>query len=506
MSSGRPSRPRPHAVLTADVARQWRNYEIESDPWLPDPMARYTEIVSEAARILGKDRSERDLNLDGLTTLSAASAKGLARYSGPLSLNGLKSIDPKVEAIFAQRAREGTFLQVTEFQGLGALESPTLAKILVAAANYRGEEVYFSRLRRLSPAAAAILANAEYGVGFSGHVQLDPKLNQILRRSKGRIVFSGRKHLRLKDVLGLGAAEETREGRLRFSDACQLDADAAAELAKYPGSEICFPSLEVLSIETAEALAPFRGDLHLESVMRYTPDVAVVLAKRSGRTHTSYTHMAEGSDGSLIVRLNDDSVFNLGVVQKLTPELAATLAEAPVLDLRNLKKLTPKAAMVLARKHHGTLLLDGLESLSDKVAAALSWHDGGLSLRKVPQLSPTAAGHLASVRGFLSLGGLKTLSPKIAAVLAEFPNNLMLDGLTELTPAVARNLQKHTGILSMNGLAEISLETAKILAQKPNQKRMARCGSSVAAVKYLLENDAKRVTMMFRLSSDGDFQ
>jgi hypothetical protein len=82
----------------------------------------------------------------------------------------------------------------------------------------------------------------------------------------------------------------------------------------------------------------------------------------------------------------------------------------------------------------------------------------------------------------------------------------MLDGLTELTPAVARKLQKHTGILSMNGLAEISLRTAKILAGKPNQKRMTRCGSSVAAVKYLLENDSKRVTMMFQLNSNGAFE
>lgn len=506
MASGKPTRHRPHAVLTAEVARQWRNYELEVDPWVPDPMASYTEIVAEAAIILGKDRSERDLNLDGLTTLSVASAKGLAGYRGPLLLNGLRTIDPKVEKILTLRALKGTYLRITELQGLEVLESPTLAKIVVAAGEHRGDSLYFSRLRRLSPAAAAILANAECGVGFSGHVQLDPALNGILRRAKNGLRFFGRRRLMLKHVLGLGDDGATHDGELRFGDVRQLDADAAAELANYPGAAIRFSSLDAISPEAAKALAPYRGELDIRNMLEHAPEAAVILAKRSGRTHTSYTHMTEASDGSLIVRLNDDSVFNLGVVRKLTPELAATLAEAPVLDLRNLKTLTPKAAMVLARNHHGTLLLDGLESLSDKVAAALSWHDGGLSLRRVQRLSPTAAEHLGTIRGFLSLGGLKTLTPRLAAVLAGFPGNLMLDGLTKLTPAVARKLQKHTGILSMNGLAEMSLETAKILAEKPNQKRMARCGSSVAAVKYLLENDSKRVTMMFQLNSTGAFE
>jgi hypothetical protein len=422
MASGKPTRHRPHAVLTAEVARQWHNYEIESDPWLPDPMASYTEIVAEAAVILGKDRSERDLNLDGLTTLSVASAKGLAKYNGPLSLNGLRKIDLEVEEILYERTRKGTYLQVTFLEGLEVLESPTLARIVVAAGEYR-DPIYFSRLRKLSPAAAAILANAEVEVQFRGHLQLDPTLNDILRRAKNGLSFFGRKRLTLKHVLGLGAGGAMHEGELMFGDVRQLDADAAAELAKYPGAAIRFSSLEAISSEAAKALAPYPGELHIQSVLKHTPEAAVVLAKRSGRTHTSYTYMAEASDGSLIVRLNDDSVFNLGAVQKLTPELAATLAEAPVLDLRNLKTLTPKAAMVLAKNHHGTLLLDGLESLSDKVAAALSWHDGGLSLRRVQRLSPKAAEHLGTIRGFLSLGGLKTLTPRLATVLAEFPGS-----------------------------------------------------------------------------------
>lgn len=505
MASGRPSRPRPHAVLTPEVARQWRNYELEVDPWLPDPMDNYTEIVSEAARILGKDRSERDLNLNGLTVIDAETVRFLARYRGPLSLNGLRKIDPEVEEILYERTRKGTYLRVTFLEGLEVLESPKLAEVLAAAGAYRGE-LYFNQMRKLSPEAAAILARDEPIVGFGGHIRLTPELNRSLRRVRGSLRFYGRKRITLQDVQGLGADGETHEGELLFRDAKQLDADAAAELARYPGSEICFSSLENISPEAAEALAPYPGELRLQSVLQYVPEVAVILAKRSGRTHTSYAHMAEASDGSLIVRLNDDSVFNLALVRTLSPEVAATLAEAPILDLRNLKKLTPQAALVLARQHHGTLLLDGLESLPDKVAAALSWHDGGVSLHGLQRISPTAARYLTEVRGFLSLGGLKTLSPQLAAVLADCPGNLMLDGVTQLTPGVARKLQKHTGILSMNGVREISEETAKILAKKPNQKRMVRCGGSVAALQYLLKNDGERVTMMFRLNADGAFE
>jgi hypothetical protein len=505
MASGRPSRPRPHAVLTPEVARQWCDYEPEGAAKEPVPMASYTHITPAAARILGKDRSERELYLDGLTTLSAEAAKGLAKYRGPLSLNGLRKIDPELEKILAWRTRKGTYCQVTLLQGLDVLESSRLAKVFAAAGEYHGA-LYLKGLRRLSLEAAAILAKKEFDLFIGGRVRLDPELNRVLLRVRGGLRFFGRERITLKDVKGLGADGERYEGRLNFVDARQLDADAAAELAHYPGAEICFSSLENISPEAAEALAPYPGELRLQSVLQHAPEVAVILAKRSGRTHTSYSHMTEASDGSLIVRLNDDSVFNLGLVRTLTPELAATLAEAPILDLRNLKKLTPQAALVLAKQHHGTLLLDGLESLPNKVAAALSWHDGGVSLRKVQRLSPTAAAHLVSVRGFLSLGGLKTLSSQLAAVLADCPGNLMLDGVTQLTPGVARKLQKHTGILSMNGVREISEETAKILAKKPNQKRMVRCGGSVAALQYLLKNDGERVTMMFRLNADGAFE
>lgn len=506
MAAKQSTRRRQPLVLTAEIARQWRDRQDDESLGTLDPLDDYTHIDYAAAKILGQCDGWRDLNLSGLTAITPTVARALAKYPGKLVLNGIRKVDAAVARILAERGNEefGDD-KITLLEGLEELTNRGLAKML-AAFGEQIDDVYLRRLRNLSPEAAKVLSRAECRLVFGHYAKFSEQVMGLLSRSTALVYFCGRRHLQLKHVFGLGTGGKPHDGELVFNDVMQLDTDAAAELAKYPGAAIRFSSLEAISPEAAAALVPYPGELHIQSVLEHTPEAAVILAKRSGSTRTSYTHMTEASDGSLIVRLNDASVFNLGVVRKLTPELAATLAEAPILDLRNLKTLTPQAALVLAKNHHGTLLLDGLESLSDKVAAALSWHDGGLSLRRVQRLSSKAAEHLGTIRGFLSLGGLKTLTPRLATVLAEFPGSLMLDGLTELTPGVARKLQKHTGILSMNGLAEISLRTAKILAGKPNQKRMTRCGSSVAAVKYLLENDANRVTMMFQLNSNGAFE
>lgn len=327
----------------------------------------------------------------------------------------------------------------------------------------------------------------------------------FIGRAEVQVRFLGRKRLRLKHVLGLGVDCKSHDGALQFVGTSHIYPDAAAELARYPGAIIGFPDLQTITPEAARAIAEFSGVLDLSGLTAVPPEAAVAIA--NGRAEVFLRELGrESNDGSLIVRLSDEGVFNFGDIRHLTPEVAATLSAAQILEFRNLKKLTPAAAHVLTEKHKGSLLLDGLKSLPYTVAAALSGHDGSLSLRGLTHISLAAAKSLTSLRGSLSLSGLTKLRPRLAAVLAEFPGSLMLDGLTELTPAAARKLQKHTGMLSMNGLTEISLETAKILAKKPNQKRMARCSSSVAAVQYLLENDGNRVTMMFQLNSDRAFE
>ena len=462
-------------------------------------MDSYTEVYPAAAAILGGDKSGRELNLNGLKTLSPEAAKALAKYRGPLFLNGLRSLDAATERIFAKRNHEVTFLQ-----GLTALESRRLAKAVAAAGHYFGD-LCFMRLRKLSVEAAQVLVTADGRLSFGGHGRFTPDVNEILGKADNVIRFFGRKRLTLDAVFGLGTEGHTHDGELVFPEVRQLDAEAAAELARYPGAAIHFVSLEEITPEAARAIAPYRGTLDLRGVTTFSGEAAVALANRSAETRLQSQDL-ESSDGSFIVRLAPDNVFNLGTIRQLTPDLAGTLSAAPILDFCNLKKLSPQTARLLGENHHGSLLLDGLESLPESVAAALALHDGGVSLRRVRHLSLSAAKSLATVRGFVSLGGLKRLGPRLAAELAGCTGNLMLDGVEELTPGVARKLQKHTGMLSMNGLSEISIETAKILAKKPNQKRLVRCGGSIAAVQFLLREDPDRVTMMYRLNSDGAFE
>jgi len=499
MAAKKTTRRRSDRVLTVDIARQWCDC-LDDEPFeIPSVLADYTHIDNAAAKVLGQCGGGAELNLSGIATLSPVAARALVEYSGPLVLNGIRKVDAAIVQVLASRRQNVTLLE-----GLEELTDRRLAKMLAISGDENGG-VFLRRLRKLLPDAAKVLAKAECRLYFGGHARFSPKVNQILSRAHGEVLFSGRKRLRLENVLGLGSAGKPHDGELRFVGTSQIDADAASELARYPGSSIHFMGLKEITPEAAKEIAQFSGRLDLRDLTAVPPEAAIAIA--NGKAETRLQDFdSEASDGSLIVRLSDAGVFNLGDIRHLPPAVAATLSAAPVLEFRNLKKLTPAAARVLAEKHKGSLFLNGLESLPDRVAAALSGHEGSLSLRGLTHISLAAARSLISIKGTLTLGGLKKLGPRLAGVLAEFRGSLMLDGLTELTPAVARRLQKHTGILSMNGLTEISLETAKILAEKPNQKRMARCGGSVAALQYLLTKDTEQVTMLFRLNSGGFFE
>lgn len=500
MAAKQSTRRRQPLVLTAEIARQWRDRQDDESLGTLDPLDDYTHIDYAAAKILGQCDGWRELNLSGLTAITRTVAKALVKYPGHLVLNGIRKVDAEVARILASRGREITLLE-----GLEELTDRGLAKMIAATGEEVGD-VYLRRLRKISPEAAKVLAKSDCYLTFGGHAQFSPKVNEILSRAEIAVRFFGRKHVRLQDVFGLGSGGKSHDGELIFNDVTQLDADAAAELARFPGAAIRFTALQEISAEAAKAISEFTGKLELLELNAFSPEAAHALA--SGKASVRLQGFGdEGGDKSLIVRLSDEGHFRLRDARHLTPKLAATLPAAPILEFRNLKKLTPDAARILVEKHKGSLLLlNGLESLPDNVAAALSGHEGSLSLRGLTHISLAAAKSLTSIKGSLSLGGLKKLGPRLATVLAEFPGSLMLDGVEELRPGVARRLQKHAGLLSMNGLTEISLETAKILAEKPNQKRMVRCGGNVAALQYLLKKDPGRVTMMFQLNANGAFE
>ena len=129
--------------------------------------------------------------------------------------------------------------------------------------------------------------------------------------------------------------------------------------------------------------------------------------------------------------------------------------------LRDLKSLSSAEAKALSA-HEGYLVLDGLTILSDGSAEALSNHNGDLSLSGLVSLGDSP-GHVAlaiklasDAVGYLNLDRLTTLGPAAAEALSKHQGELFLSGLKSLSEAAADALSKHEGKLDLSGLTSLS--------------------------------------------------
>ena len=140
------------------------------------------------------------------------------------------------------------------------------------------------------------------------------------------------------------------------------------------------------------------------------------------------------------------------------------------LVLNGLTTLSDEAAGVLAQRE-GKIHLDGLTGLTHAaLAAKLVREHAALNLNSLTSLSDEAAGALAQNDGTLNkelrLDGLKTLSTAAARALAGYDRNtLSLRGLTTLSAETARALAEFKGrVLSLQGLTTLDADTAQALA------------------------------------------
>jgi hypothetical protein len=99
------------------------------------------------------------------------------------------------------------------------------------------------------------------------------------------------------------------------------------------------------------------------------------------------------------------------------------------------------------------LVLNDLTSLPPAVAASLAKRTGNSKTNRP---------------GTLVLNGLETLSTESAAALAAFTGELVLKALTELTPDTAAALAKHPGRLHLTGLTKLNPETHAALQAHKN--------------------------------------
>jgi hypothetical protein len=146
------------------------------------------------------------LDLCGLTTLDADTAKALAEFKGTLVLSGLTTLDADTAKALEEFMGEALVLD-----GLTSLESAALAiKIEILE---QGNS--FDKLQTLSAEAAEVFA-------------------------------------------------EHKDDQLFLDGLTTLDADTAKALAKFKGGLLSLNGLTTLDFDTAEALAEFQGDVSLD--------------------------------------------------------------------------------------------------------------------------------------------------------------------------------------------------------------------------------------------------
>lgn len=120
-----------------------------------------------------------------------------------------------------------------------------------------------------------------------------------------------------------------------------------------------------------------------------------------------------------------------------------------VLDRSNMTTLGAVAAIELSQ-HQGDLVLNGLESLSDRAANALAKHKGTLHLNGLCSLSRYAARALAGHDGDLCLNGVTTLSDESAVWLAKHKGKLHLSGLEKISDVALAALRTHPDVMLPN--------------------------------------------------------
>jgi hypothetical protein len=307
----------------------------------------------------------------------------------------------------AQDSSKLTSLTVEQARAVLEKKPATLYSIDGAFAN-------FDALTALTPEAAEVIVKHEGALSFNGLTELSPETAAVLA-----------KHAPGK---GFGSAD------LRLNGLKTLSPKAAEALAAHPGKVLLYSLEKFDSVPLAQKLTRQWGELRL-GIRELSPPIAGELAKHRG---------------------TDEDKTRPGVIFRRQDGAAS------VLRIDNISSLSPETAEALAA-HEGVLVLNDLTSLPPAVAASLAKRVGNSNAVRSNGSSLTA-----KRTGTLVLNGLETLSTESATALAAFTGELVLKAITELTPATAAALAKHKGRLHLTGLTKLSPETHTALQAHAN--------------------------------------
>jgi hypothetical protein len=308
---------------------------------------------------------------------------------------------------FAQDSSKLTALTVEQARAVMEKKPATIYSIDGAFAN-------FDALTMLTPEAAEVIVKHEGSLSFNSLTNLTPETAAVLA-----------KHAPVKQF---GYAD------LRLNGLKTLSPKAAEALAAHPGKMLLYSLEKLDSIPLAQKLARQWGELRL-GVRELSPPIAAELAKHRG---------------------TDEDRTRPGVIFRRQDGAAS------VLRIDNITSLSPETAEALAA-HEGVLVLNDLTSLPPAVATSLAKRVGNSQAVRANGSSLTA-----KRTGTLVLNGLETLSTESATALSAFTGELVLKAITELTPATAAALAKHPGRLHLTGLTKLSPETQAALQAHKN--------------------------------------
>ena len=197
---------------------------------------------------------------------------------------------------------------------------------------------------------------------------------------------------------------------LTLNNVVSLNQSDCANLVKFKGSVIELNGLKGISSEVAEILIKFNGSLCL-GIETIESVVAKTLSIHSGAL----------------------SLTKLTSINNLALGYLSTY-QGNVIEFDSLKAISKEQAAILVTYQGEYLSLDGLTEISVSVAKELSRYPGFLFLSGLRELPVDIAKELVNHTGSLSLDGLSTISDEVAAILSfKGGNYLELKGLKKIS-------------------------------------------------------------------------
>jgi hypothetical protein len=259
---------------------------------------------------------------------------------------------------------------------------------------------------------------------------------------------------------------------LELPQVTAVTADLVPPLAGYAGV-VTFPAITTLTAESAAALAGFGvagwgAAVEFPGVTRLEPAAAAAIARCPALL--VFPNLEElTAEAAKRLAAHEGIGIVLGGLATLPEDVAAELAEARSLQGLLLPDLTRLDSAPLARRltRQDHAFLPRVTAISPEIAEALRGSDGGeLALPSVEQLPPEVARQLVGGGYFwLVLGCAPNLSAETAAILAEHPGQLTFNGPTPPSPTAAAALASHTGTLRLPHLDSLSVELAAALGR-----------------------------------------